>query len=137
MYSQSPARTEVWLPHTTLIEGRPRRVLAMSMTSSWTSVAVWIISITAAMRVSPGLAGSGVFARRLGAQFAAQQNQDGAQPLASAGLQILADIGDRVHRGDGLQADLSLHLVEVFSNQVENLDGGECLADLAECHRNA
>ena len=56
MYSQSPASTEVWLPQTTLIDGRPRRVLARSITSSCTSVAVWIISTTAAMRISMGFA---------------------------------------------------------------------------------
>ena len=116
------------MPHTTLMEGRPRRVLAMSMTSSWTSVAVWIISITAAMRVSPGVGRS--------EHLPAQQNQDGTQPLAAAGLQILADVGEGFHRGDGLQADLALHLIQVRADQVENLDGGERLADFAECHRN-
>ena len=80
------------------------------------------------MRVSPGVAGP--------EHLSAQQNQDGAQPLAAAGLQVLADRGERFHRGDGLEADLALHLVQVLADQVENLDGGERLADFAECHGN-
>ena len=55
MYSQSPASTEVWLPHCALAEGRPRRVRASSITSSCTSVAAWMISTTAPrwMALSP------------------------------------------------------------------------------------
>src|SRR5579883_3317093 len=47
IYSQSPASTQVWLPHFMLLDGRPRRVSAASITSSCTSVAAWIISTTA------------------------------------------------------------------------------------------
>jgi hypothetical protein len=39
------------------------------MTSSCTSVAVWIISITAAMRVRPGLAGPGAFVDKVPHNF--------------------------------------------------------------------
>src|ERR687884_391485 len=44
--------TAVWLPKRELMEGRLRRVSALSMMSSWTSVAVWRNSITVAMRTT-------------------------------------------------------------------------------------
>ena len=40
--SQSPASTLIWLPQRRLAEGRPRRVSAPSITSSWINVALWI-----------------------------------------------------------------------------------------------
>ncbi len=55
----------------------------MSMTSSCTSVAVWIISTTAAMRM--------VAVRDLADQLRGEQHQNGAQPLAAAILQIAAE----------------------------------------------
>ena len=67
-------------------------------------------------------------------QSTAQQDQDRAQTLASAGLQILPDIGDRVDGSNRLQTDLALHLVEVGANQIEDLERGQGLANLAECH---
>src|SRR6185312_2720715 len=51
IYSQSPARTHFELPQVVLEEGRPRRVSASSMMSSWTSVAVWSISTTEPRRM--------------------------------------------------------------------------------------
>ena len=51
MYSQSPARTHLALPQVVFEEGRPRRVSASSMMSSWTSVAVCSISTTAPSRM--------------------------------------------------------------------------------------
>ena len=51
-------------------------------------------------------------------------------------LQILADVGDRVDRGDRFEADLALHLIEIGAHQVEDLERGEGLAELAECHGN-
>src|SRR6476469_9125716 len=47
MYSQSPASTHFELPHCVFAAGRPRRVLASSIMSSCTRVAVWMISTTA------------------------------------------------------------------------------------------
>src|SRR5215467_10566032 len=52
IYSQSPAKTHFELPQRTLAAGRPRRVLASSMMSSCTSVAVWMISTTAPSRTA-------------------------------------------------------------------------------------
>src|SRR3974377_11409 len=48
-----PARTHFALPHWVLAAGRPRRVLASSMMSSCTSVAVWMISTTAPNLIAP------------------------------------------------------------------------------------
>src|SRR5215213_7978440 len=44
--------TAVWFPKRELMEGRLRRVSALSMMSSWTSVAVWRNSITVAIRTT-------------------------------------------------------------------------------------
>ena len=46
-------------------------------------------------------------------QFAAEQNQNRPQTFAAARLQILADIGDRIHRRDRFDADLAFHLVQI------------------------
>src|SRR5579872_2438009 len=40
-------------PHCVFAAGRPRRVCASSMMSSWTRVAVWMISITAPILIAP------------------------------------------------------------------------------------
>ena len=47
-----PASTHLALPHWVLAAGRPRRVLASSMMSSCTSVAVWMISTMAPSRMA-------------------------------------------------------------------------------------
>ncbi len=72
---------------------------------------------------------------RLGAEeFAAEQDQDGAQALAAARLQILADVGDGVDRSHRFQADFALHLIQVVANQVEDFERGERRTDVAERH---
>ena len=45
---QSPSNTEISLPQLAASVGRPRRILASSITSSCTSVARWTISIITA-----------------------------------------------------------------------------------------
>mmetsp|Transcript_31148 Transcript_31148/g.98875 ORF Transcript_31148/g.98875 Transcript_31148/m.98875 type:complete len:203 (-) Transcript_31148:282-890(-) len=47
---KSPARIAILLPNTRLTLGSPRRVSALSMTSSWKRLAVWIISVISARR---------------------------------------------------------------------------------------
>ena len=69
-----------------------------------------------------------------GEKLAAKQHQHRAQALAAAGLQILADVGDGVDRGDGFEADFALDLIEVVADQIEDFERGEGLAELAECH---
>mmetsp|Transcript_8830 Transcript_8830/g.33337 ORF Transcript_8830/g.33337 Transcript_8830/m.33337 type:complete len:246 (-) Transcript_8830:24-761(-) len=47
---KSPAKMAILLPNTRLTDGAPRRVSALSITSSWNSDAVWIISVISASR---------------------------------------------------------------------------------------
>src|SRR6185369_17938489 len=63
-----------------------------------------------------------------------QQHQDRAQALASAGLQILTDVGDCVGRGDGFEADFAFDLLEIDANQIVNLKRGKSRTQLAEGH---
>ncbi len=76
MYSQSPASTHLELPHWVLAAGRPRRICASSMMSSWTSVAVWMISTTEASFTAP----RALVVKQLGRE----QQQGGTNALAPA-----------------------------------------------------
>ena len=55
---KSPVRMATVLSHLALTEGRPRRVSASSTTSSWYSVARWVISMAVAPWTSRGSVGS-------------------------------------------------------------------------------
>jgi hypothetical protein len=68
--------------------------------------------------------------------LAAQQNQDGTQPLAPAGLKILPYGGKGLHRSDGFQANFTLYLIQIRADQVEDLNGGELLPDVSKCHKD-
>src|ERR1035438_4506778 len=63
-----------------------------------------------------------------------QQQQRRPQPLAAALLQILTDLGDDLHRRDGLQADLLFHALQIVVDQVEDLLAGDDLPELAQVH---
>ena len=99
-----------------LEEGRPRRVSASSMMSSWTRVAVWSISTTAPrrMRECAGAAES----------FGGEQQQQGADALAAAGDEVVGDVGDDFDVGGGLAGELLLDGGEVVAEEVEDLGGG-------------
>ncbi len=71
-------------PYFTFTEGRPRRVSASSMKSSWTRVAVWTSSTLAAAVMAPG-------AKPL-AVLGGQQQQGGPKPLALALPDVVADL---------------------------------------------
>lgn len=51
---KSPARIAILLPYSLLMDGCPRRSSASSITSSWKSEAVWIISVISASRRCDG-----------------------------------------------------------------------------------
>lgn len=56
---KSPASTASLLPKTWFTESTPRRVSAVSSTSSWRRLAVWISSLPAASRARDGGRGRG------------------------------------------------------------------------------
>ncbi len=101
------------LPQVVLEEGRPRRVSASSMMSSWTRVAVWSISTTAPRRMRR-VAGA---AEGLGGE----QQQQRADALAAAGDEVLGDVGDDFDVGGGLARELLLDGGEVVAEEVEDL----------------
>ena len=65
--------------------------------------------------------------RRAANQFRSQQQQQRAQPLAAALLQVLADLSDHVHRRDGLHADLLLHELQIVVDEIEDLHAADGL----------
>ena len=101
------------LPQVVLEEGRPRRVSASSMMSSWTRVAVWSISTTAPrrMRECDGAAEG----------FGGEQQQQGADAFAAAGDEVAGDVGDDFDVRGGLAGELLLDGGEVVAEEVEDL----------------
>ena len=104
------------LPQVVLEEGRPRRVSASSMMSSWTRVAVWSISTTAPRRMRE-CAGA---AEGLGGE----QEQQRADALAAAGDEVVGDVGDDVDGRGGLAGELVLDGGEIVAQEVEDLGCG-------------
>ena len=62
----------------------------------------------------------------MGKEFCRQQEENGAYTLASAGAQVLADIGDGAHAGDGVTPKLALNRGQVVAQQFEYFLGGKC-----------
>ena len=92
--------------------GRPRRVLASSMMSSWTSVAVCSISTTAPRRMRASLSQS--------SDFGGEQQQQRANALAAAGDEVVGDVGDDGDGRGGLACELALNGGEIVLEEVED-----------------
>ncbi len=84
--------------------------------SSWTSVAVWMNSTTAAYRTarSPGVAG----------QARGHQEHGGPHPLAAGILDVAADLGNQVDVRFDMAGELALDLLEVLTYRLEDLREG-------------
>ena len=67
----------------------------------------------------------------------AQQQQRGPQTLAAALLQIAADGGDGLDRGQRFEVDRLLDPFEVFAHEIENLARGEGLPCSFSFHRKS
>ena len=96
--------TEIWWLNRALMVGMPRRSTEWSTESSWTRVARWISSITAA-RV--GARGS----RRRG-RFLGQQQQRGPEHLALHLQQVAVHLGDEAEVALDDPAQLALHRLQ-------------------------
>jgi hypothetical protein len=64
-------------------------------------------------------------------ELGGDQQQRGAQALAAARLQILADGCDGIHRGHRFDGDPLFDLLQLVVDEVENLARGEGLTQLA------
>ena len=100
-YRKSPTSTRAALPQTALAVLRPRRRSDSSTTSSWSRVAVWMNSITAASWCASGAA----MAQCAGGE----QQQHRPQALAARADDVFGDLVDQHHvRGQAL-ADQRIH----------------------------
>ena len=101
------------LPHREWTASRPRRRSASSMMSSWTSVAVWMNSTTAAYRIGAIAVVAGEPRRH---------QQDGRpDPLAAAGLDVLADLRNQLDLRLHVPRELEVDLLEVGADRLEDL----------------
>jgi hypothetical protein len=107
------------LSHRELTVARWRRVVAASRTSSWTSVAVWIISSTAASVRCAEV--------DLAAGFGGQQHQDRPQPLAAHQAAITAQFVDVGLLAAEPFAEQMLDLLQGFGNRgIDRVRGDWC-----------
>src|ERR1043166_5339449 len=113
--------TAVWLPKRELMEGRLRRVSALSMMSSWTSVAVCRNSMTVAMRTTFGRAASPPAARgRASGGARREQRERGPDALAARSAQVVADVGDDLDVRARLPLELLLDERQLARDEAED-----------------
>ena len=56
-----------------------------------------------------------------GEELAAEEDEDGAQAFAAAGLEILTDVSNGVGGGDRFKSDFTLDFIEVCTDEIEDL----------------
>ena len=124
-YRKSPTSTLAALPQTALAVLRPRRRSDSSTTSSCSSVAVWMNSITAAS-----------WCASLGAAMAAarprgEQQQHRPQPLAAGADDVFGDLVDQHHVGRQAAPDQRIDRRHVGARQGLDRRPGHGLGDWA------
>ena len=121
-YRKSPKSTVMWLPHRVCTASRPRRSSDSSMMSSWTSVAVWMNSITEAYSTARS--------PRVARHARGHQQHRRPDPLAAAVLDVVADRRDQRDLRLDVARELALDLAKIVANRLEQLgesDGGRFL----------
>src|SRR5262249_39913010 len=62
----------------------------------------------------------------VGKELGRKQQQSRPDPLASPAAQVLADIGDGAHAGDGIVAEFAFDGCQIVTQQVKNFFGSGC-----------
>jgi len=68
-------------------------------------------------------------------EAAGDEEEDGAEAFAAVALEVLGDLGDGLDAGDGLEAELLLHALEILRDEVLNFTRAESETQFAGSHR--